>query len=1259
MSIAMAADLTDPAGRNIRQVLEESGPVGRDLLAVDWATTSLGPPEGWPASLKTMVSVVLRSRFSMWMAWGPELTFFCNDAYRRDTLGVKYPWALGRPADQVWAEIWPDIGPRIERVLDTGEATWDEALLLFLERSGFPEETYHTFSYSPLTGDTGAITGMLCVVSEETDRVIAQRRMAILRDLGATSATDMSEVQVCAAASTVLAAEGQAVPFCTVYLFDGDGTAGLAATGGLPSGHEAAPASIAPDDPDPVWPVREVLAGRTEKVELGVRFAELPRGQWPDPPLHALVTPLLSQSGSEPYGFLVAGLNRYRPLDDAYRSFVTLVADQITTQVAKARSFDAERRRAEDLAELDRAKTAFFTGVSHELRTPLTLILGPTDDVLAGERGAINDAQRDALEMVRGNAARLQKLVNSLLDFSRLESGQTWGHFEPVDLAGYTAELSAMFRSAFERSGLLLDVQLPPLSEPVYVDRDHWSKIVLNLLSNALKFTFEGSVAVRLVADDGEVELSVADTGGGIPVDQQLRLFERFHRVEGARARTHEGSGIGLALVAELARLHGGDVSVESISGTGSTFRVRIPLGAGHLPADQVAAAASESESSAAERARGYLSEAIRWLQPETGDDQTERAGSDDDRPHVLVVDDNADLRNYMTRLLAEDYQVTTAADGIDALTKARRDRPDLILTDVMMPRLDGFGLLRQLRADTALAATPVIMVSARAGEEGTVEGLEAGADDYLIKPFGARELIARVAANLELERNRRARADLEEAQRLAGVGSWELDLSAWTLRGSPEYFRLLDADPAAVRQHGVYAAFARVHTEDVERARRAMDAAERGDSLDVEFRLVMDGGEVRHLRALGVFRTGASGHAGYIHGSLQDVTAQRQAEAAQAAVAVATEAAAREQAIADQLQASLLPPVTPNPEGLEVATFYRAGVEGTQVGGDWYDIIELGSGRTALVLGDVMGRGVAAAALMGQLRSAVRAYARLDLPPAELLGLCDQIVADLGEDQLVTVIYAVYDPAIHKISYANAGHLPPLVALPDGTVRRGPRAGRPPLGAGGPPPPEQELPLPPGSTLALYTDGLVERRGQDIEPAIDVLQESLGQGGPAEEVLERILAALVSGPPDDDVALLVAHSPVGSSGSTLLVAVPPEPSVVGDVRHRIAAALAEWGVDPKQSESIVLVACELVTNAIVHGRPPIEFRARRTSDRVVLEVQDHARLLPHLRSPSADDEHGRGLQLVRALSKQWGIRPTGTGKWVWCNIALEDGPPG
>jgi len=328
-------------GGDIGEILRAGGEVGRDLLAVDWSATPVGPPETWSQSLKTIVHVVLTSRFSMWMAWGEDLTFFCNEAYRRDTLGAKYPWALGRSAREVWAEIWPDIGPRIETVMRTGVATWDEALMLFLERSGYPEETYHTFSYSPLTDDDGSIAGMLCVVSEDTERVIGERRMATLRDLGSDPTTVRTVPDVIAAAARHLEGNLSSLPFTLIYLFDEAGeTAALAGATGMPAGHPAAPVLLRRGDDDPAWPVDALAHGIPTVVGLEGRFAELPTGAWDLPPQQALVVPLQQQGGGRPYGFLVAGVNRHRPLDGSYRAFVGLIAGQLAASIASARAYE-------------------------------------------------------------------------------------------------------------------------------------------------------------------------------------------------------------------------------------------------------------------------------------------------------------------------------------------------------------------------------------------------------------------------------------------------------------------------------------------------------------------------------------------------------------------------------------------------------------------------------------------------------------------------------------------------------------------------------------------------------------------------------------------------------------------------------------------------------------------------------------------------------------------------------------------------------
>jgi len=739
----------------------------------DWSATPLGPPEDWPQSLKTVIRIMLSSRYAMWMAWGPDLTFFCNDAYR-PTLGVKAGWALGVTARKVWAEIWKDIGPRIDHVLATGEATWDEGLLLFLERSGYPEETYHTFSYSPVPDDDGAIAGMLCVVTEVSERVIGERRLALLRELSGDLAglNDMSRLP--GALRRALGTDPYDLPFTLTYLLEDDGRRARL-VGPTGAAAQLGPAEAIPGDA--AWP-GPALQGERRVLTLPDDLDITVSGAWDRPPRAAITVPLADRGQDAPAGFLIAGLNPFRPLDETYGGFLDLVAGQISAAIGNIRAYDEERRRAEALAEIDRAKTTFFSNVSHEFRTPLTLMLGPLEELL-GEAGA---AGRDKVEAAHRNGLRLLKLVNSLLDFSRIEAGRTQATFVETDLGPFTAELAANFRSAMDRAGLAYRVDSPRLDLAVHVDRDMWETIVLNLVSNAFKFTFEGEVGVSLhaAADRRGVVLTVSDTGTGIAADQLPHLFERFHRVEGAQGRTIEGSGIGLALVRELVRLHGGTIAVDSIPGRGTSFTVTLPVGTAHLPSERVVHQPGQDrqghERQGQGRARAYVEEALRWLPggAAPADDEGLHVAVGEGEPRralgngelILLADDNADMRDYIGRLLrAAGYRVEAAGDGEAALHLARTLHPALVLSDVMMPRLDGFGLLRALRDDPLLRRTPLLLLSARAGDEARIDGLEAGADDYLTKPFSARELVARVASNLQLVAIRRQAEEALEDQ--------------------------------------------------------------------------------------------------------------------------------------------------------------------------------------------------------------------------------------------------------------------------------------------------------------------------------------------------------------------------------------------------------------------------------------------------------------------------------------------------------------
>jgi signal transduction histidine kinase/PAS domain-containing protein len=771
----------EPTDRHpVADCLAGGGEMGARMRSLDWAATPLGPVERWPQSLRSALSILLPSKAQIIMFWGPELVALYNDAYR-PVFGGKHPGALGQPARRCWSEIWEDVlGPLLESVVQTGEAFWARDHPFIIERHGYVEETYFDISYDPVRGETGGVTGVFCIVSETTGRVLGERRLRTLRDLGAAAGGAKSAEEACRIAAKVLGENRADVPFALLYLIDLDGRRGsLVATVGLEPGTPASLESFDPGAADDAagWPLAAACrTGETVVVgDVRRRFGPLPGGPWPDSPSSALVLPLAAPGQERLAGVLVAGVSPRRPLDDEYRSFFDVAAGRVAAAIADARAYEAERRRAEALAELDRAKTAFFSNVSHEFRTPLTLMLGPLEDLL-GAPGVPADV-RERLDLIQRNGVRLLALVNALLDFSRIEAGRAEAVYEPTDLAAYTAELASVFRSAVERAGLRLVVRCGPLSGPVYVDRGMWEKIVLNLLSNAFKFTFEGEITVSVSQAADHAFLEVRDTGIGIPAAELPNVFERFHRVRGVRGRTHEGTGIGLALVQELIRLHAGSVSVTSEPGTGTTFTVAIPTGAGHLPPERIRTERAPASTSRA--ALSHADEALRWLPGEGPAEPHLPSPGLTGTPgaRVLLADDNADMREYVRRLLARHWAVEAVADGEAALAAARARTPDLVLTDVMMAGLDGFGLLRELRADPRTRTVPVILLSARAGEESRVEGLDAGADDYLIKPFSARELVARVSARLELARLRReAIAREREARAQAEAASQAKD---------------------------------------------------------------------------------------------------------------------------------------------------------------------------------------------------------------------------------------------------------------------------------------------------------------------------------------------------------------------------------------------------------------------------------------------------------------------------------------------------
>jgi signal transduction histidine kinase len=759
----------DVLPRGTDTVLARGGAMGAMMRAHDWTRTPVGPVETWPQSLRTALGILLDSSYPMYIAWGPSYTQFYNDGYRPILGSKKHPAALGASTRETFAEIWPFIGPMFDRVMTEGVPTFLEDQILPMDRHGYVEECYFTFCYSAIRGEGGGVGGVFVTVVETTARVLGERRLSTLRDLAARSMQAKTVAAAVEACESALRNNTHDLPFSLVYLLEPDGqSARLAAATGLEPGDSAAPRTIPVTDA--LWPLRSAIDAGSPVAAAYVTetFGKLPSGPWEEDVREVVAVPLTAAGSDRPAGVLVSGASPRRRLDDDYRGFLGLVAGQIAAAVANARAYEEAQERAELLARLDRAKTAFFSNVSHEFRTPLTLLLAPLQEML--DQPEIDADHREKVTLAHRNALRLLKLVNTLLDFSRVEAGRVDAAFEPTDLAALTTDLASTFRSAVERAGLTLTVDCPRLDRETSVDRDMWEKVVLNLLSNAFKHTFQGGIEVRLRATGDAAELTVGDTGVGIPDGEVDRVFERFHRVAGSRARTHEGTGIGLALVRELVAIHGGTTGVASQAGTGTTFTVRIPFGSAHLPADRLRTAGDRR--STATGAMPYVEEALRWLpEASTGDAASANAAPSGVSPtvssRVLVADDNADMRDYVARLLRRHgWIVSVAVNGREALDMAVAQHPDLVLADVMMPELDGFALLEALRKHDSTALVPVILLSARAGEEARVEGLAAGADDYLVKPFAAQELVARVGAHLALDRERRRFADAERAAR-------------------------------------------------------------------------------------------------------------------------------------------------------------------------------------------------------------------------------------------------------------------------------------------------------------------------------------------------------------------------------------------------------------------------------------------------------------------------------------------------------------
>ncbi|MBL1076394.1 SpoIIE family protein phosphatase [Nocardia sp. 2] len=1330
------------------------GETGRRFAEFDWDAHPLGPPRDWPPEYRTAVATTLTSRFPivLWLG-AADLYLVYNDAYAA-IMGDKHPAALGRPGREVWWDIWTEISPMLAGVVETGEATWSNDLMLALVTGGRAQERYFTFSYSPLLAGSGDVHGIFCAVTETTDRVLGERRLSVLNAVAAGIMEMRSIGDAVEAAVAICAQDAADLPFVAVYAEDSPGTDPVL------RGATASVLGLLPRELRGLTDRRAAAGVRTvwEVPHLSAVIPGLATVFGETPPERALVLPV----GEEPAaGVLVIGTSPRRPLDEQYRAFCQLLADQLSSAFSAIASYEQQRRRADDLAEIDRAKTAFLSNVSHEFRTPLTLLAGPVDDALAAANG--DAALIEQLNMVRRNAGRLRRLVDALLDFSRVEAGRAQADPVRTDAGAYTAHLASSFAELCERAGLRLILDC----ESVQADLDPamWETIVLNLLSNAVKFTFTGSITVSVRAVPEGCRICVRDTGIGIAEAELGRVFERFHRGDNTRGRTVEGAGVGLALVRGLVELHHGTIRVESRVDVGTSVIIVVPVAdspsrvpvvaptrdgrnpyveeagqwvvARHVPPDAAPAVSAETAPDARpetsrevvpdarpeasrevvpdarpeasrevvpdarpEASREVVPDArpeasrevVHGARPETAREVAPEAGRASalgeggasglpalPRKLVLVADDNADMRAYLHRILVQRWDIALAADGRSALRMARARRPDLIVTDVMMPELDGFGLVAALRADPRLRAVPVVMLSARAGAEAAGEGYAGGADDYLAKPFGSRELVDRVAARLAAVERERAQWRAQASAETDASAVARLDAA---LRATDSAREILDAvlvhHPASAGaptaaigvidtgKSCVRIQFADTAQPGVAPPRRTLaldaesalaEAIRCGAPIIVRDNAVEDSGGRR-----GEAPPGA--RSGVIH-PLRDPdyrmigvlarwwSCPREFPAAElrllAESAELVQAALhrilvqrRERRIALEFQDQLLD-LDSAATSAVVAAVYQPAEEGMRVGGDWYQATPLDrAGRVGISVGDVVGHGLSAAVVMSRLRAAIGSAALTTPDPGAVIEMVSQYATTVRGAHCATVAYAVLDPATGVVEYCCAGHPYPLLIPADGPPIYLDDGRRPPLGisgwrgatrSGG-------HALPPGSTVLLYTDGLIERPGESLDEGFARLRAAaaaaatLPTAALTAELLERLRPP---GGYTDDVVLL-ALRPVGTTADTFTLAVPAAAGQLPVVRTRMREWLARHGIPARRSYDILLAVGEALSNAIEHGSDldpakTVSVEAARHAAGIIATVTDSGSDRP--RPGHSSTGRGRGLTLMNGLADQ------------------------
>ncbi len=1263
-----------PLPADLATAVALGGEMGRRLAEFNWTEHPLGPPRDWPVELRSVVGVVLTSRFPFVLWLGPQDLFLIyNDAYV-PIFGDRHPVAFGRRARDVWWDIWYQIGPMLQSVIVSGEATWSDDMLLPILSDGRPQERRFTFSYGPLISD-GKVYGVFAAVNETTARVLSERRLHLLNTVGAAVMETRTINDAVAAAVAVCADQPADLPFIAVYVHDEE-TQNLMLRGATPSVLPLLPPTLAQlTDWDPLAHSR-AESGVIDQIAAVIPGIADALGE--DCPEHTLVLPIGEGSAA---GAVVVGTCPRCPLDELYRGFCQLLADQLSTAMASASSHEQQRQRADALAELDHAKKAFLTNVSHEFRTPLTLLLGPIDDALS--EAAVDALLAHRLHTARQNGVRLLRLVESLLDFSRIEAGRATAQLVCADVGALTCEIASSFAELCQRAGLGLDLDCQAVLADV--DPGMWETVVLNLMSNAVKYTLRGAISVEVhhESDDDGCRVVVRDTGVGIAPADLNRLGERFFRADTTRGRSVEGTGIGLSLVRGLVELQNGTVDIDSEVDGGTTVTIRLPRSEKDTPVDLQPAGLAENP---------YLAEADRWLASLPATPVDAAATGEDDRKLVLIADDNADMRAHLERLLSAHWRTFLVGDGEAALHATRQLRPDLVVTDVMMPGIDGFELVAAIRADSDLATTPIVMLSARAGAEATTEGFAGGADDYLPKPFRSQDLIDRVAARLsgaarELASRRFDDAEAQRASELAQLdNALQTSDSVTKILAALVSSSLASADAEAIaigllepEKNNVQFEYAgvvpaelrdRYHVASLNTPLVPIDVIRTGQPMIVTDTLHLPE-RYQHVvqETAGNVRASVSqplrDHDGRVIGSLGLLwSTPREFSAAEldtfARTAEVTQSALdrvrvkqREHRIAIDFQEHLLD-LDRGSTAAAVAAVYQPAGEAMRVGGDWYLVAPLErGGKIAISVGDVVGHGLSAAIVMSRLRAAVAATAFTEADPSAVLGVLDRYAAALPGARCATVSYAVIDTEVDAaecngmgsgttMSYICAGHPYPLVVSPHREPSYLEAGRRPPLGAwdGQPAGTAAMAYLPPGSLVLLYTDGLIERPGESLDEGFARLRQAAAHCSdlPVAQACAKLLDVMrPSGGYHDDVVVL-ALRPSHASARSLAGAVPASLQNLAELRSRLRGWLAMIDVDPPRQHDILLAIGEAVTNAIEHASDcdphrTVAIEAFLRGQSVVATVSDSGRWSGDSSASQRSFRRGRGLTLINGLA--------------------------